>query len=68
VNDFNALMLGFVTEALMSRSPISQAEVASFLRDMRRTPSGTLMTSKLLAERMQCESEAQAIQAFEVRY
>jgi hypothetical protein len=50
----------------MNKSPISQADVTSFLRDMRRTPSGTLVTSKLLAEKIQSTSEAQAIQAFEV--
>lgn len=50
----------------MNKSPISQVDVTTFLREMRRTPSGTLVTSKMLASKIQSSSEAQAIQAFDV--
>lgn len=53
-------------EELMQRSPISPHEMKSFLREMRRTTSGTVTVSKLLASKFQSTSEAQAIHAFEV--
>ncbi len=50
----------------MNKSPISEVDITSFLREMRRTPSGTILTSRLLAGKIQSPSEAQAIQAFDV--
>lgn len=50
----------------MQRSPISPHDMKNLLREMRRTPSGTVAVSKLLAAKIQSTSEAQAIQAFEV--
>ncbi|CAL8092952.1 unnamed protein product [Orchesella dallaii] len=52
-------------EELMQKSPITQHEMTSFLREMRRTPSGTVAVSKLLAAKIQNPSEAQAIHAFD---
>ncbi|CAG7733895.1 unnamed protein product [Allacma fusca] len=52
-------------EALMHRAPIPASDIFTYLREMRRTPSGPLVTSKLLAGKIQSKSEAQAIHAFE---
>ncbi len=50
----------------MQRSPIPQHDMKTFLKEMRRTSSGTVTVSKLLAAKIQSSSEAQAIHAFEV--
>ncbi|ODN04455.1 ADP-ribosylation factor-binding protein GGA1 [Orchesella cincta] len=50
---------------LMQKSPITHHEMTSFLKEMRRTPSGTVAVSKLLAAKIQSPSEAQAIHAFD---
>ena len=55
-----------LAEALMNRAPIVTTDVVTYLREMRRTPQGPLVTSKLIATKIQSPSEAQAIHAFEV--
>jgi len=50
----------------MQRTPIPEDDVATFLKEMRRTPGGPLITSKLLAGKIQSTSDVQALKAFEV--
>ncbi len=50
----------------MEERRIGSSELGRFLREMRRTPGGPLITSKLIAAKIHSSSEDEAIKAFNV--
>lgn len=58
----------FLLEGLLQKTCIPKTELAHFLSEMRKTPSGPVITSKLLAGKIQAGSEIQALRAIDVSF